>query len=84
MHNALRHGTLRGSPLSWCAARRCGIARATTASVLTRRRIATAFWVLRTMEQRARLIGGQLKVNIAPGAGVTVICSVPEAMLGKN
>lgn len=38
---------------------------------------------LRTMEQRARLIGGQLKVNIEPGAGVTVICSVPEAMLGK-
>lgn len=38
---------------------------------------------LRTMDQRARLIGGQLKVKIEPAAGVTVICSVPKAMLEK-
>lgn len=38
---------------------------------------------LRTMEQRARLIGGQLKVQTQPGAGVEVTCSVPSVMLGK-
>lgn len=36
---------------------------------------------LRTMEQRARLIGGQLIVNTQPGAGVEVICAVPKAIL---
>lgn len=39
---------------------------------------------LRTMEQRARLIGGRLSVQTQPGAGVEVICSVPKAMLQKD
>lgn len=38
---------------------------------------------LRTMEQRARLIGGRLRVQTRPGAGVEVICSVPKTMLQK-
>ncbi len=38
---------------------------------------------LRTMEQRARLIGGRLRVQTRPGAGVEVICAVPKAMLEK-
>lgn len=39
---------------------------------------------LRTMEQRARLIGGRLRVQTQPGAGVEVICSIPAAMLEKD
>jgi PAS domain S-box-containing protein len=39
---------------------------------------------LRTMEQRARMIGGQLKVQTQPGAGVEVICSVPKTTLEKT
>jgi len=38
---------------------------------------------LRTMEQRARLIRGQLKVQAQPGVGVEVICSVPKAVVEK-
>ena len=36
---------------------------------------------LHTMEQRARLVGGQLMVRNQPG-GVTIICSVPRTVLG--
>jgi two-component system, LuxR family, sensor kinase FixL len=36
---------------------------------------------LRTMEQRARLVGGRLRVQADPGTGVEVICSVPKTML---
>ena len=36
---------------------------------------------LHTMEQRARLVGGQLSVENQPLGGVTVICSVPQAVL---
>ena len=36
---------------------------------------------LRTMEQRAKLIGGQFKTQNRPGGGVEVVCSVPEAIL---
>jgi len=36
---------------------------------------------LHTMEQRARLIGGQLVVRSQPQGGVAVICSVPKTML---
>ncbi|MFZ0827242.1 MAG: PAS domain S-box protein [Verrucomicrobiia bacterium] len=36
---------------------------------------------LHTMEQRARLVGGQLAVKTQPAGGVAVICSVPKAML---
>jgi nitrate/nitrite-specific signal transduction histidine kinase len=35
------------------------------------------------MEQRARLIRGQLKVQAQPGVGVEVICSVPKAVVEK-
>lgn len=38
---------------------------------------------LRTMEQRARLMGGRLRVQAQRGAGVEVICSVPKTMLQK-
>lgn len=38
---------------------------------------------LRTMEQRARLFGGRLKVQAQPGAGVEVICFVPKVLLEK-
>jgi signal transduction histidine kinase len=33
------------------------------------------------MQQRARLIGGQLVVRNQPQGGVMVICSVPKAVL---
>jgi len=36
---------------------------------------------LHTMEQRARLAGGQLVVRNQPQGGVAVICSVPKAVL---
>jgi signal transduction histidine kinase len=36
---------------------------------------------LHTMQQRARLIGGQLVVRNQPQGGVMVICSVPKAVL---
>ncbi len=36
---------------------------------------------LRTMEQRAKLIGGRFKVQNHPGGGVEVTCSVPNAIL---
>lgn len=39
---------------------------------------------LRTMEQRARLIGGRFKVQSQPGAGVEVSCSVPKAVIEKS
>mgnify|MGYP002384143129 CR=1 FL=1 len=39
---------------------------------------------LRTMEQRARLMGGRLRVQAQPGAGVEVICSVPKARVDKS
>ncbi len=38
---------------------------------------------LRTMEQRARLIRGRLRVQAQPGAGVEVICSVPKSVVEK-
>jgi len=39
---------------------------------------------LRTMEQRARLIGGRLIVQAPPAGGVEVICSVPNAVLERT
>jgi PAS domain S-box-containing protein len=36
---------------------------------------------LRTMEQRARLIGGRLKVHARADGGVEVLCSVPDVVL---
>ena len=39
---------------------------------------------LRTMEQRARLIGGRLKVQTHSSGGTEVICSVPKAVLEKT
>jgi len=36
---------------------------------------------LHTMEQRARLIGGQLVVRNLPEGGVAIICSVPKIVL---
>ncbi len=39
---------------------------------------------LHTMEQRARLIGGQLFVHSKPDGGVEVICRVPKAALEKT
>lgn len=38
---------------------------------------------LHTMDQRARLIGGQLRVGTPPEGGGEVICLVPAAMLDK-
>lgn len=38
---------------------------------------------LRTMEQRARLMGGRLNVQPAPGGGVEVLCAVPRAVLER-
>ena len=38
---------------------------------------------LRTMEQRARLMGGRLKVQPHPGGGVEVICSVTRAVVER-
>jgi len=38
---------------------------------------------LRTMEQRARLMGGRLKVQPHPAGGVEVICSVPKAVVER-
>ncbi len=37
----------------------------------------------RTLEQRARLIGGRLLVQNHPEGGVEIICSVPQAMLDR-
>ena len=39
---------------------------------------------LRTMEQRARLMGGRLKVQPHPDGGVEVICSVPRAVVERG
>ncbi|MFO1511980.1 MAG: PAS domain S-box protein [Verrucomicrobiota bacterium] len=39
---------------------------------------------LRTMEQRARLMRGQLRVQTQPGAGVELICSIPKAVVEKS
>ena len=36
---------------------------------------------LHTMQQRARLVGGQLAVKSRPEGGVTVVCLVPQAVL---
>jgi PAS domain S-box-containing protein len=36
---------------------------------------------LHTMEQRARLVGGQLLMRNQPHGGVAIICSVPKAVL---
>ena len=38
---------------------------------------------LRTMEQRARLIGGRLLVHTHPDGGVEVICSVPKTIVER-
>ncbi len=38
---------------------------------------------LRTMEQRARLIGGRLNVHTLESGGVEVVCSVPSAVLER-
>ena len=38
---------------------------------------------LRTMEQRARLIGGRLEVRPHPDGGIEVVCSVPETVLER-
>lgn len=39
---------------------------------------------LHTMEQRARLVGGQLSVRNQPQGGVSVICTVPKVILGME
>jgi len=39
---------------------------------------------LRTMEQRARLIGGRLTVQTRTAGGVEVICSVPNAVVERT
>lgn len=39
---------------------------------------------LHTMEQRARLIGGQLIAHTQADSGVEVVCSVPKAILEKT
>jgi PAS domain S-box-containing protein len=39
---------------------------------------------LHTMEQRAKLIGGQLIARSRPDGGVEVVCSVPKAMLEQT
>jgi len=39
---------------------------------------------LRTMEQRARLIGARLTVQTRPAGGVEVICSVPNAVVERT
>jgi len=39
---------------------------------------------LRTMQQRARLIGGRLKVHTNASGGVEVVCSVPIAVLERS
>ncbi len=39
---------------------------------------------LRTMEQRARLIGARLTVQTRPAGGVEVMCSVPNAVLERT
>lgn len=39
---------------------------------------------LHTMEQRARLIGGQLTAHTQADGGVAVLCSVPKATLEKS
>lgn len=38
---------------------------------------------LRTMEQRARLMGGRLKVQSHPDGGVQVLCAVPRAVVER-
>jgi len=38
---------------------------------------------LRTMEQRALLMGGRLKVQPQPDGGVEVVCSVPKAVVER-
>ena len=38
---------------------------------------------LRTMEQRARLIGGRLTVQPHPDGGVELLCSVPRAVVER-
>ena len=38
----------------------------------------------RTMEQRARLIGGRLLVQTNPGGGVEVTCSVPKTVVERG
>lgn len=38
---------------------------------------------LRTMEQRARLIGGQLRVRARPEGGAEVLCCVPISVLQR-
>lgn len=38
---------------------------------------------LRTMEQRARLMGGRLKVQPHPNGGVEVLCSVPSGVVDR-
>jgi signal transduction histidine kinase len=39
---------------------------------------------LRTMEQRARLIGGRLKVHTHASGGVEMICAVPMTVLERS
>ena len=38
---------------------------------------------LRTMEQRARLMGARLKVQPHPDGGVEVLCDVPKAVVER-
>jgi len=39
---------------------------------------------LRTMEQRARLVGGRLRVHPHPSGGVEVLCAVPKAVVERT
>ncbi len=39
---------------------------------------------LRTMEQRARLVGGRLRIQPHPAGGVEVLCSVPREILERT
>ncbi len=39
---------------------------------------------LRTMEQRARLVGGRLRVHPHPSGGVEVLCAVPKSVVERT
>ena len=84
VHNALKHSGATRIDI--------GLIRATTGLDLRVRDNGAGFpspaaargLGLRTMEQRARLIGGRLFVQTHPDGGVEVNCSVPKAIVERE
>ncbi|MBI3427931.1 MAG: PAS domain-containing sensor histidine kinase [Acidobacteria bacterium] len=83
VHNALKHGHATRIEIA-LAQHSAGVElRVRDNGVGFSPQAASSGLGLRTMEQRARLMGGRLQVQAQPAVGVEVICSVPKFVVEK-